>query len=310
MFNAICNRISKLMLVWVLLAGVAGYFYPSTLVWMKPHLEWLFALTMLGIGMVTDPADFRPMVTKPRLVGLGMIAQFGIMPLAAFLVAKFLKLPPDLALGLILAGAAPDAMAAGVISYAAHADVAYAIALTSVSTLIAPVVTPAFTYIFGHVYIKIPFLPMMASIIKMVIAPLCAGLVLKHYFNSGIKKIEAFFPALSTVFIACICGLVVALNREYILSMSWLIFVAVFLLNAAGLFFGYQAGALFGFDVKRRRTLAIGVGMQNAGLGAVLAIKHFSAQAAVPNAIFATWCIVSASILAWYWNRTSLKNIS
>ena len=308
MLNKVCNKISQLLLIWVILAAALGYYFPFMLAWMKPNIDWLFALTMLGIGMVTNPIDYKPMVKNPKFVGLGMLAHFGIMPVTSFFVAKILHLPPELALGLILAGAAPDAMASSVVSYAAKADVVYAIALTSVTTLVAPVLTPTFTYIFGHVYVKIPFLPMVLSIIKMVIVPLFLGLTIKHYFKSKIEKIEAVFPAISSIFIACICGLVVALNKDFILKISWLIFAAVFLLNAAGLFFGYQAGKLFGFSVQRRRTLALCVGMQNAGLGAVLAIKHFGAQAAVPNAIFATWCIISASIVAWFWNKTPATN--
>lgn len=308
MFNNVCRKISQLLIVWVILAVIAGYYHPALLSWMKPDLDWLFALTMLGMGMVTNPLDYKPMLKQPKPIGLGMLAHFGIMPLTSFIVAKLLHLPPELALGLILAGAAPDAMASGVVSYAAHADVPYAIALTSVTTLFAPVLTPAFTYIFGHVYIKIPFFPMFFSIIKMVIAPLIIGLTIKHYFRTKIEKGEAFFPAVSSVFIACICGLVVALNREYILNLTWLVLAAVLLLNTAGLVFGYWAGIAFGFDVSRRRTLAICVGMQNAGLGAVLALKHFGAQAAVPNALFATWCIISASLMAWFWNRTSTES--
>jgi BASS family bile acid:Na+ symporter len=99
----------------------------------------------------------------------------------------------------------------------------------------------------------------------------------------------------------------VAANKGYIAQLSWIAFASVVLLNILGLALGYWAGVLFRFDVRRCRTLAIGVGMQNAGMGAVLAIKHFSAQAAVPNALFATWCIISASALAWWWSRAENK---
>ncbi|MFA5260943.1 MAG: hypothetical protein WC450_06940 [Candidatus Omnitrophota bacterium] len=94
-----------------------------------------------------------------------------------------------------------------------------------------------------------------------------------------------------------------ALNHDAILKMSGVVFLAVVLLNAGGLILGYAAGKLFRFDRRQCRTLAIGVGMQNAGMGAVLAIKHFSPEAALPNAFFATWCIVSASVLAGIWRK-------
>jgi len=144
---------------------------------------------------------------------------------------------------------------------------------------------------------------MAKSIMMMVILPLILGLWIQHRFHKITTRIKPVFPALSTLFIAFICGLVVALNRDALGKVTWLIFVAVILLNVLGLIFGYLAGKGFKFNLAQRRTLAINVGMQNAGMGAVLAIKHISAEAAIPNALFATWCIVSAAILAGIWSN-------
>jgi len=301
MFNKLCDLFTRLLVLWVILAGVVGYFFPGALVIFRPHIDWLFAFTMLGIGAVLTVEDFKPIFRKPQTVLLGTLAQFGIMPALGFLIAKLLNLPPDLALGVILVGAVPGAMASNVISYLAKADVAYSIALTSASTFLSPILTPAFTYIFARTFIEIKFWPMFFSIIRMVILPLLLGLGVKHYFRGSVEKITKVFPAMSALFIAFICGLVVALNRDYLATLSLVIFVAVALHNFLGLTLGYGAGVLYGFDEKRRRTLAIEVGMQNAGLGAVLALKHFSNQTALPNALFATWCVITASVLAEVW---------
>ena len=137
----------------------------------------------------------------------------------------------------------------------------------------------------------------------MVILPLLIGLYLQHKFHKFISKIKPVFPALSTLFIAFICGLVVALNKNALGKVTAIILVAVISLNVFGLLFGYLAGKGFRFNLAQRRTLAINVGMQNAGMGAVLAIKHISAEAAIPNALFATWCIISAAILAGIWSK-------
>ncbi|HNR36414.1 MAG TPA: bile acid:sodium symporter family protein [Candidatus Hydrogenedentes bacterium] len=296
------------MMLWVVLAGIIGFCYPPMLVFLKPHMEWLFAATMLGIGAAMNAEDFLPLIRKPHLVLFGTLAQFVIMPVLGFLIAMALRLPPELALGLILVGATPGAMASNVISYLAKTDVAYSVALTSTSTLLAPLLTPAITFALGSAYIPVPFWPMFKSIVIMVILPLLAGLALKRLFRQRIERIKPVFPAISSLFIALICGLVVALNADCLAKISVLIFAAVFLHNALGLMLGYGAGILYRFDLKRRRTLAFEVGMQNAGLGAVLALKHFSPQAALPNALFATWCIVTASILAEYWSRKTSKN--
>jgi len=301
--NKLLDLFTRLLMIWVILAVAIGYFWPNLLVPLKAHTEWLFAVTMFGIGMVLSLKDFQPIFKKPHVVFLGTLAQFGIMPLLGFLVAKFLRLPPDLALGVVLVGAAPGAMASNVISYLGKLDVAYSVALTSVSTFLSPILTPCFTYIFGRTFIEIKFWPMFFSIIKMVILPLALGFWIKHVFKDKVDKIVKVFPALSTLFIAFICGLVVALNKNYLVNITFVIFLAVFLHNLFGLILGYGAAKLYRFDKKRARTVAVEVGMQNAGLGAVLALKHFSSQAAIPNAFFATWCIITASILAEIWSR-------
>ncbi|MBN1822717.1 MAG: bile acid:sodium symporter family protein [Endomicrobiales bacterium] len=303
--NAVFRYFTKLMVLWVLVAGLVAYFLPEVLIVFKPHIEWLFALTMVGIGAVLNFEDFKPVIMKPQLVLLGSLAQFAIMPALGFAIAKALRLPPELALGLIIVGATPGAMASNVISYLAKADVAYSVALTSTSTFLAPVLTPLLTYLYGRTYLDIPFWPMFFSIIKMVILPLIAGFAIKHYFRKYVEQYIEFFPAFSAFFIALICGLVVALNRDYILNVTFLIFIAIFLHNLFGMASGYGAGVMYGFDRKRRRTLSFEVGMQNAGLGAVLALKHFSSQTALPNALFAVWCIVTASVLARIWSKSS-----
>ncbi len=296
---------TRLLVVWTVLAVAIGYIHPPVLTVFRPYLDYMFMFTMLGIGFVLNPEDFLPIIRKPWLPLLGTLTQFVIMPLAAFLMAKALNLPPVLALGLIVAGSVPGAMASNVISYLARADVALSIAITTCSTFLAPVLTPLFTLIFARTFMQVDFWAMFQSILLMVVVPLGVGLTLKHRFRAKIESVLYVFPAVSTLFIAFICGLIVALNKDKLLGITPLIFAAVVILNLIGLIGGYGAGRIYGFDKKQRRTLAIEVGMQNAGLGAVLALKHFSAEAALPSALFATWCVITASVLAGVWNKKS-----
>ncbi|MBN1869132.1 MAG: bile acid:sodium symporter family protein [Candidatus Omnitrophica bacterium] len=299
--NKIFEKFTQLLVVWTVLAVVIGYLYPPVLTVFRAYLDYMFMFTMLGIGFVLNPEDFLPVIKKPWLPLLGTFTQFLIMPLSAFCIAKALRLPPSLALGLIVAGSVPGAMASNVISYLAKADVALSIAITTVSTFLAPVLTPFFTYFLARTYMHVDFWAMFKSILMMVVVPLAVGLTMKHHMREKIERIRSFFPALSTLFIAFICGLIVALNKDKLAHLTPMIFAAVVILNIAGLLGGYGLGRVYRFNEQRRRTLAIEVGMQNAGLGAVLAIKHFSAEAALPSAIFATWCVITASVLAGIW---------
>jgi len=294
---------TKYMAIWVFIFGVIAYFYPKPFIALKGGMELFFALTMLGIGCVINIEDFKKIIKKPQLIAIGSVMQFSLMPLGAFFIAKALNLPPEIALGLILTGSAPGAMASNVMSYVAGADVAYSVSLTAVSTFLTPIMTPALTYFLAHSILKVDFWGMFFSIIKMVIAPLVIGLILKYKFSKTIEKIEPIFPAISVTFIIFICSLVIALNKEFLIMLTGIVILAVILLNLWGMSSGYSIAKLLKMNLSRRRTLAIEIGMQNAGLGTVLALKHFDQRVAIPAACFVFVCIFTAAVMAEFWRR-------
>jgi len=299
---------TKYMAVWVAICASIAYFYPKPFVALRGGMDLFFALTMLGIGCVLNIEDFKKIAKHPRIVTIGSVMQFTLMPLGAFAAAKILHLPPEITLGLILTGSAPGAMASNVMSYVARADVAYSVSLTTVSTLLTPLMTPALTYILAHSILRVDFFGMFVSIIKMVIAPLLLGLFLKYKFTKAINKIEPIFPAVSVTFIIFICSLIIALNKEYLAMLTLLVIAGVIFLNIWGMSSGYGIAKLFKMNIARRRTLSIEIGMQNAGLGTVLALKHFNARAAIPAACFVFVCIFTAAIMSEFWARQSCQD--
>ena len=307
MLKRILSFYTKYFAVWVILFGVVAYVWPGPFVALKGYMDWFFALTMFGIGAVLQVEDFKRIVAKPIGVVIGSAAQFSIMPLGAFVLAKLFGLPPEIAVGLILTGSAPGAMASNVMSYIAKADTAYSVSLTTVSTLLCPLLTPGLTFILARSRLEVPFLEMVMSVVKMVIVPLFIGFGVRHYFKRSIEKILPVFPAISVTFIIFICSLVIALNKSYLAQVTGIILAAGVVLNVFGMLAGYGVGSAFRMEVARRRTLAIEIGMQNAGLGTVLALKHFGEKAAMPAAIFVFICIVTASLVAALWQKTSLE---
>lgn len=303
MLNSISKFVTKNLVLWVILCVVLGYFYPPVLVKLKPYNDWFFSLTMFGIGFVLNIEDFVYVFKKFYIVILGTLAQFLIMPFGGWLVGKIFNFDNNLKLGFIITGSVPGAMASNIISYLAKADVAYSISLTTTSTFLSPVLTPMFTYIYASSFIKVEFWKMFLSILKMVVIPVILGLLIKSKFKEKIKNFVNIFPAMSTLFIAFICGLVVALNKNSINKSSLAVVLAVAFLNFFGLFFGYLAATVYRLPKMQKRTLAIEVGMQNAGLGAVLSLKHFTDETAIPSALFATFCVITASILAKIWSK-------
>jgi len=305
MFEKVLSFYTKYFAVWVVVFGVVAYFAPAPFVALRGCNELFFGLTMFGIGVVLRPEDFKRIAKKPVIVLIGSCGQFSIMPLGAFVISKAFSLPPEIAVGLILTGSAPGAMASNVMSYIAKADTAYSVSLTTVSTLLCPLLTPGLTLILAGALMKVNFWAMVLSVLKMVVIPLFIGFGVRHYFKDRLEKILPIFPAISVTFIIFICSLVIAINKNYLAEVTTLILAAVVILNIYGMSAGYGVGTLFRMEQKRRRTLSIEIGMQNAGLGTVLALKHFSEKTAIPAAVFVFVCIITASVMAELWQRKS-----
>jgi len=307
MLKKILDIYNKLFVVWVIIGGLVAYFMPRVVLVFKDYMEFFFALTMFGIGMVLSLKDFINIFKNIKIVLIGVGAQFTVMPLLAVAISYLFSFSDEFSLGLILTGSAPGAMASNVLSFLAGADVAYSVSLTTASTLLSPVLTPLLTLVLAHQLFNIPAFDMFISVLWMVIVPLFTGIIINHYFKNSIESVRQIFPAISTTFIVFICAVVIAGNHAFLPSLNLNIFIAAVILNILGLSLGYLIAKISNFDLLKRRALSIEVGMQNAGLGSVLALKHFNEQVALPAVIFVFICIFSASLLVPYWTSGEIK---
>jgi BASS family bile acid:Na+ symporter len=294
---------TKYFAVWVIVFGLLAYLWPGVFLKLERGMSWFFALTMFGIGVVLRIEDFKAIARKPIIVLIGCCAQFTIMPLGAFIFSKVFHLPAEIAAGLILTGSAPGAMASNVMSYIARADTAYSVSLTAVSTLLCPLLTPVLTLVLAGSLLHVPVVKMMMDVVLMVVVPLFIGFAVRHFFKRHVERILPVFPAISVTFIIFICSMVIALNKDHLAGLTAIILATVLVLNVYGMLAGYGVGSAFRMAPKRKRTLSIEIGMQNAGLGTVLALKHFGEKAAIPAAVFVFVCIITASAMAEIWQK-------
>ena len=292
----IVRFISSNIIIWVILFAILAYFNPGIFLIFKNSINWFFAGAMFGIGLVLKTEDYRNIVKSPLAVLFGSLCQFTIMPIISLSIGLLLKLPDAIILGLVITGAAPGAMTSNVISYLSKADVAYSISLTTVSTFLAPVLTPLLTLWLVGTRIPVDFLAMFNTIFMIVVVPLLAGFLIRKTIPSIVEKIEDVPPMISVLSIVVITSYVVAANVNNLKLGTLIILIAVFTINLLGMVLGFLAGYIPRFDLKRKKTLAIEIGMQNAGLGVVLALKHFNETVAVPAAFYTIWCIISATI--------------
>jgi len=307
MLSKILSFYTRYFAFWVILFGLAAYLWPSPFKSPQIFMDSFFAVTMFGIGAILQTSDFRRIMQRPTIVLIGTVTQYSLMPLVAYAIANIFNLEPQITVGLILTASAPGAMSSSVMSYIAKADIAYSVSLTTVSTLLAPLATPGLTYLLARSKLDVPFMEMLLDVVCLVIVPLFIGFGVRHFFKEKIERIVPVFPAISATFIVLICSRVIASNKDYLSEMTGVLLVTAVLMNVLGMVGGYFVAWVFRMDVPQRRSLAIEGGMQNAGLGTVLASKHFSDKAAMPAAIFVFICIITASLMAAIWQRKLAK---
>ncbi len=299
--KTVCAFISRWMGLWVLVAAVIGLAAPSVFGGIGMSVvSPLLGLVMFGMGMSLKLSDLKIVFTRPKDVIIGCLSQFIVMPGLAWLLSTVFNLPPDLAVGVILVGCCPGGTASNVITYLAGGDLALSVGMTTVSTLVAPLLTPAITWLLAGTYVNVDALGMLLSILWVVILPIVAGLLAQRLLPRVTEEAKAFMPAFSSVVIALIVAIIVSHNAVRLLDAGLLVIVVVALHNMLGLALGFCAGRVLRLARPKCIALSVEVGMQNSGLASSLAVSHFAAMpmATVPGAVFSVWHNISGAIVA------------
>lgn len=287
--------LSRQMAPLTLLGAIVAYLYPPSFLVFASTTNWFFAATMLALGVVLEPGDFKRTLATPWRVLLGVAIQYTVMPLLGFVVATVSGFPPALALGFVIVGAAPGAMASNVIVYLAGGALAFSIAMTTVATFLSPLLTPTLVQWLGGAFMPVQFWPLFVTIVWTVLAPLMIGMGLCRLLGPYLGVAEQLSPAIAAVAIVVICSYVIAANEQRIATVGLSVFGWVVLVNALGYLIGWNLAKLFQFDYRHRLALSIEIGMQNAGLGVVLALAHFAPETALPGSLFAGWCVLTGA---------------
>jgi len=289
--------------LWVLAGGGLALWRPELVTWFTG--EWItygLAVIMLGMGITLSLDDFRAVLRMPRAVAVGVGAQYLIMPLLGWTLAYALHLPTPYAVGLILVACCPGGTASNVVTFLARGQLALSVLMTMVSTFCAVAMTPLLTKALAGTLVPVSALGLFLSTVKVVLVPLLLGLFLHHLAPRTVRLVLPVAPLISVVFIALICASIIGDSADALRESGLRLFGAVFVLHTFGFLLGYFSARLLGYDTLVRRTVSIEVGMQNSGLGTVLARGHFADPlTALPCALSATVHSVLGSILAAAW---------
>mmetsp|Transcript_8812 Transcript_8812/g.14667 ORF Transcript_8812/g.14667 Transcript_8812/m.14667 type:complete len:410 (-) Transcript_8812:855-2084(-) len=305
--HSVLNTGTNLFPFWVLSFSILGFYRPSIFLWFVPYVTAALTLTMICMGMTLTLNDFNDVASSWRLVLLGFVAQYSIMPFSAALLSKAFALKSELASGLILVGCAPGGTASNLVTMIAEADLALSIMMTAASTVAAVVMTPLMVTRLAGSYVTIQASDLVKSTLSVVLLPVALGLLLNTNYPRVCTSVAGYTPFLSVLLVALICGSISASNSAIVNGvLSLKLIAAIISLHSMGFGVGYLFAKLCRAEDSQARTISIETGMQNSALAVVLA-RHFPNPqlCALPGALSATCHSIIGSILAALWRRQS-----
>ena len=299
----ISDFLSRRASLFIIFIAVFSYIFNKSFVWVHGNVQtFLLGFIMLSMGLTLTNKDLEILKSRPFDILIGTVAQFSVMPILAFLLTKLFDLPIGISLGLMLVGCCPGGVSSNIMSFLCNGDVAFSIGMTTVNTILAPIVTPLLLLLFSGQSVEIDALSMFLNILLVTILPVSIGFILNRYLSSKETyiNIKKAMPGFSVIGLALIVGGVVCQCCDSITQIGFFIFLIAFIHNTLGYIVGFIVGYIMKFPYKKKKTISIEVGMQNAGLATNLATNHFTAfpEAAVMSAICCIWHSISGTILA------------
>lgn len=364
--------------ILILTAVTAAMFYPQYFQTVGDFkltqlIVPLLQIIMFGMGALLSLDDFVQIVRMPKGIFIGIVCQFTIMPSLGFIIAKMFAFPPEIAVGILLVGSSPSGLASNVMTFIAKGNLVLSVSITTVATLLAPVMTPLLMKLLASEYVQIDFWQMMLDIINMIILPIVAGLIfnifsygsrsmrytalqllsyvliisLKNYIQYettaltwqefGINTVTDLFwffllpiiggflfrlaakgkkelldnmlSIVSMIGIGIIITIITATGRDNLLQIGLILIAATLLHNIGGFLLGYWGARLFGMEERDCRTVAIEVGLQNAGLASGLALQLGKvATMGLAPAVFGPLMNITGSSLAMWWRGRRMSS--
>lgn len=297
---------------WAVFAGLIGlsllaYVWPlfgvgvDPFVASKPWLTAIISLAMFCLGCLMPPDELRRVGQRwPTVLG-GVSVQYITMPLLAWLLAVAFQIPEPLRSGVVLVGCVPGAMGSNVLTALARGNVSYSVSLTTLATLLSPLIVPWTLRLTAGADIDTSVFDGLATkLLLTVVLPVLIGHSLCRLSKPFAHIAEPAAGVIANVAILWIVAVVVGLNRERLGQATLGILAPLLLLNIAGYSAGWLGGRLLAIEARMRTALMLEVGMQNAGLGATLAVGLFPdrPEAAVPPALYTFGCMVTGVIVA------------
>lgn len=274
-------------------------------------LAIMIFVLMLGMGATLSPKDFATALKRPKGILIGMLSQFGVMPLLAFGIAKALGLPELVAISLILVGATPGGTTSNLFTYFSRGDLSLSISMTVASSLASVIMMPILVGIYMSsltTEISVPLGKIIATIV-IVLIPVCLGMLVRSKSEKHAKTLEKVGSAFGILIIAFLIISFVAREHALLLDTGVSVYLGVALLCFGGFLFGYWVSRFTGLNRKLSRTVSLETGIQNTPLTMAIILSSFPAavqpQMMVLPLIYALSIVLYSCVITVFYRANS-----
>ncbi|SMO63327.1 bile acid:Na+ symporter, BASS family [Balnearium lithotrophicum] len=286
------GTISNFLWLWVLIIVPIALTFPFLFHPLKSVIKPLLGSVILSMGLTLKPSDFKEVFKRPKIVLIGILTQYSVMPFLGFIIGLILfkELSNLFLAGQVLTGSCPTGVVSNVYNFLAGSNLALSLSLSGVNTIVSPVLTPLLTKFLVGKAVNVDAVKLFFDMVQITLLPVLLGILINSKFESEVEKIKEFLPAYSTIVVVLIVGYVVSAGYGRILSLPLKSFELLFLASLFHLLFGFWLGyvipRLLGVPKVERITISIETAMQNSGLAAVLAVSHWGALSALPAVFY------------------------
>ncbi|MDQ7048749.1 MAG: bile acid:sodium symporter family protein [Enterobacterales bacterium] len=265
---------------------------------------------MFGMGLSLKVMDFKRIFAFPKAVAVGIVGQMVLLPLVAFAIANLFKVPPELAVGLMIIALAPSGVTSNMYSYLFKGDVALSISLTALVGFLSPFTIPLVVLWSSHYFIQtgqsfdLPILKTIIQLLVITVVPVFFGMVFFKKWPNTAEKMERFFKWFSVIIMFVIIGLIMHKNWENMGQFFADVGVATITLNVSVLILGFYLAKWSKLDKKQSITIGFEVGLQNGTLAMVVAGSIIgNTTMMIPAVTYGLLMFITGGIYGWLVTR-------
>jgi len=281
-------------------------------------LNIALAIVMFGVSLGISVEDFKRLLKEPKLVLIGILSQFILLPFFTFLLIMVVKPQPSIALGMIMVAACPGGNISNFMTHLAKGNTALSVSLTAFATFLAMFMTPFNFEFYGNLYaptaellkdVQVAPFELVKLVLLILGVPLVLGMWLRNKNEFLANKISKFLRPFSIILFVAIVIIAFANNLDVFNKYVHHVLALGILHNMLAILLGLTVAKLFGLSFINQKTLAIETGIQNSGLGLLLIFTFFNGLGgmAIMAAFWGIWHIISGLLLSLYWSKKSKK---